>query len=506
MRVIAGITAGRCARAVIACGLLLAAAGCSDSTPVGVAERAPGVLQVTVSTTGADVPSAGYYVSVDSGAGHAVAANGAMIISGLNAGSHSVTLYGLATNCTLSGINTRAVGVIAGDTVVVAFGVGCIATSAGTGTIRISTTTTGIDLDPDGYRVSVDGGAATLVVGANDALVVPGLNPGNHTVTLGGTAFNCAVSSTNPRSVGVVAGGAADISFAITCTAPALTGQFAFMRPLDGKQQIYVMHGDGSSPTRVSDGSADDRDPAWSPDARIAFTSDRDGRTSLYVMNADGSGLSRLTNNRAADFGAAWSPDARKIAFTSNRDGYAALYVMNADGSEQTKLAGDSLWTWAAPAWSPDGAKLAVTLARRHGCCDTSWVSIMDVDGTNLRTVYTQPAVSGFGSPPNWSPDGKRIVFTSYGYVLVVNTDGSSLRELNTGSTDNDHPVWSPDGTKIAFSGTFCGFGPGEFCDGWPGDPSYASVNAIYVVNADGSGLVRLTDKSASSYTPAWRP
>src|SRR2546422_4643854 len=65
-------TAGRCARAVIACGLLLTAAGCGDSTPVGVAGRATGVLQVSVSTTGADLPAAGYYVSVDSGPGQAV--------------------------------------------------------------------------------------------------------------------------------------------------------------------------------------------------------------------------------------------------------------------------------------------------------------------------------------------------------------------------------------------------------------------------------------------------
>ena len=497
-------TAGRSARVVIACGLVLAAAGCGDSTPVGLAGRATGVLQVTIATTGVDLPAAGYSVSVDSGAGQAVAANGAVTISGLSASTHSVTLYGLATNCTLSGVNTRAVDVIAGDTVVVAFIVGCTATSGGSGTIRISTTTTGVDLDPDGYRVSVDGGAAA-VVGVNDGLVMPGLNPGSHTVTLGGTAFNCAVNNANPRSVGVVAGGTAVVSFAITCTTPALTGQFAFTRPFDGRLQIYVMHGDGSSPTRVSDGSADDRDPAWSPDGRIAFISDRDGNADVYVMNADGSGLSRLTNNPAADFGAAWSPDGRKIAFTSDRDGYAAIYVMNADGTEQTKMAGDSLWKWAGAAWSPDGAKLAFTLARRHGCCDTSWVGIMDGDGTNLRTVYSAPAVSGFGSPPDWSPDGAMLAFSSYGYVLTVHTDGSGLLELNTETTDNDHPVWSPDRTKIAFSGTFCGFGPGEFCDGWPGDPSYASVHAIYVVNADGSGLVRLTDRSAS-YTPAWRP
>src|SRR5205809_1076946 len=402
-------TAGRCARVIIACGLVLAAAGCGDSTPVGVAGRATGVLQVSVSTSGADIPTNGYTVSVDSGAGQPAPVNGKLSLAGLNAGGHSVTLYGLATNCTLNGVNTRAVEVIAGDTVVVAFSVGCIATSAGTGTIRISTTTTGVDLDPDGYRVSVDGGAGA-VVGVNYALVVPGLNSGSHTVTLGGTAFNCAVSSANPRSVEVVAGGTADVSFAITCTTPALTGQFAFMRPLDGKQQIYVMHGDGSSPTRVSDGLADDRDPAWSPHGMIAFTSDRDGNAEVYVTHADGSGLSRLTNNPAADFAAAWSPD------------------------------------------------------------------------------------------------GARIVFSSYGYVMMVNTDGTGLRELNTETVDSDHPVWSPDGTKIAFAGTFCGFGAGEFCDGWPGDPRYASVNAIYVLNADGSGLGRITDNSTSSYSPAWRP
>ena len=497
-------TAGRCARVIIACGLVLAAAGCGDSIPVGLAGRATGVLQVTVSTSGADLPANGYTVSVDSGAGQAVTVNGALTISGLKAGTHSVTLYSVAANCTLSGANTRAVDVIAGDTVPVAFAVGCTATSGKSGTIRISTTTTGVDLDPDGYRVSVDGGAGA-VVGVNDGLVVPGLNPGSHTVSLGGTAFNCTVSSANPRSVVVVKDATADLVFAIRCTTLALTGQFAFTRPFDGKYQIHVMNADGSRPTRVSDGSADDRDPAWSPDGMIAFTSDRDGNAEVYVMNADGSGLFRLTNNPAADFGATWSPDGRKIAFTSNRDGYAALYVMNADGTEQTKLAGDSLWTWAGPAWSPDGTKLAFTLARRHGCCDTSWVSIMDAGGTNLRTVYTQPAVSEFASPPAWSPDGARIAFSSYGHVYTVNTDGSGLRELNTETVDSDHPVWSPDGTKLAFAGSFCGFGPGEFCDGWPGDPSYASVSAIYVVNADGSGLARITN-SASSYSPAWRP
>src|SRR3989441_10335395 len=310
-------TAGRCARGVVACGLVLAAAGCGDSTPVGIAGPTTGVLQVTVSTSGAALPANGYTVSVDSGAGQPVPVNGKVSLAGLSAGGHSVTLYGLATNCTLSGVNARGVEVIAGDTVVVAFSVGCIATSAGTGTIRLSTTTTGVDLDPDGYRVSVDGGAAAMV-GVNYALVVPGLNSGSHTVTLGGTALNCRVSIANPRPVEVVAGGTADVSFAITCTTPALTGRFAFMPPLDGKQQIYVMHGDGSSPTRVSDGSADDRDPAWSPDGTKMALSGPVCGSGACEMCDGWSGLSRLTTKPAAYFVDTCAPGGTKIAVTSD--------------------------------------------------------------------------------------------------------------------------------------------------------------------------------------------
>ena len=167
-------TAGGCARVAMACGLVLAAAGCGDSTPAGLVRPTTGMLQVTVSTIGADLPTSGYTVSVDSGAGQAVPVNGATILSGVSAGRHSVTLYGVAPNCSLNGVNTRAVDVIAADTVPVAFAVGCAAVGGGSGWIRISTTTTGVDLDPDGYRVSVDGEGAAEV-GVNAAVVVPGL-------------------------------------------------------------------------------------------------------------------------------------------------------------------------------------------------------------------------------------------------------------------------------------------------------------------------------------------
>ena len=94
-----------------------------------------------------------------------------------------------------------------------------------------------------------------------------------------------------------------------TATPLPLTGRIAFVSYRDGNAEIYVMNADGSGQTRISYGSTEVGQPAWSPDGRrIAFTSDRDGNLDIYVMNAvppEGgtgrSGWTRLTDNPARD-------------------------------------------------------------------------------------------------------------------------------------------------------------------------------------------------------------
>src|SRR5437667_9428506 len=151
-------TADRCAGAVIASGVLLAAAGCGDSTRVGVAGRATGVLQVIMSTTGAGLPSNGYTVSVDSSAGQLVPVNGKVSLAGLSAGYHSVTMYGAPPNCALSGANTRAVDVLAGDTVLVAFEVACTSVGGASGQIAFVSDRDG---DDEIYVMNADGSSPT---------------------------------------------------------------------------------------------------------------------------------------------------------------------------------------------------------------------------------------------------------------------------------------------------------------------------------------------------------
>src|SRR5581483_3533018 len=76
----------------------------------------------------------------------------------------------------------------------------------------------------------------------------------------------------------------------------------------------------------------------------IAFASDRatgpgvdnpTGDYEILVMNPDGTGIKQVTNNTAFDGDPAWSPDGKQIAFTSKRDGNLEIYTMNADGSGQ---------------------------------------------------------------------------------------------------------------------------------------------------------------------------
>ena len=115
----------------------------------------------------------------------------------------------------------------------------------------------------------------------------------------------------------------------------------------------------GSNVVRLTYDSAQDAQPAWSPDGtKIAFVSDRDGNADIYVMNADGSGPVNITKHAGADYAPAWSPDGTKIAFQSDRETDFAVWVMNADGSNPIRLT-DPSTPAGAPSWSPDGTRIA---------------------------------------------------------------------------------------------------------------------------------------------------
>ena len=205
----------------------------------------------------------------------------------------------------------------------------------------------------------------------------------------------------------------------------------------------------GGSIRRLTNHTADDRAPAWSPDGRyVIFTSNRDDNDQIYVMEADGSDPRRLTRHEAYDAEPAWSPDGRRIAFMSDRDGHADIYVMGADGSDPRRLTRDDAYD-SQPAWSPDGRHIAFTSDRD----DYFDVYVMGADGSDPRRLTRHDA---YDSQPAWSPDGRRIAFVSdrdgNDEIYVMEADGSDPRRLTDVEALDVSPAWSPDGRRIAYS------------------------------------------------------
>src|SRR5207253_2234967 len=140
--------------------------------------------------------------------------------TGVATGSRSVALSGVAANCSVSGGATQTVTVSAGQTATLPFSVSCSAT---TGDLTVTTSTTGSDLDPDGYTVTIDGtNSQPIATNNSNGVTFTGLAAGSRSVALSGVAGNCTVSGGATQTVTVTAGQTATLPFSVTCA--AITG------------------------------------------------------------------------------------------------------------------------------------------------------------------------------------------------------------------------------------------------------------------------------------------
>jgi hypothetical protein len=202
---------------LVGSGLLavLTAAACSSDS-LTTPGAATGALQVSSTTSGPSPDADGYTVTVDGAEHGALGASGAVNVEGLPVGDHVVGVSGVAANCQVQGDNPRTVTIASGTPASVAFTVTCVAPPAGAGTLRVTTATTGADLDPNGYTLAVDGGT-TQPIGVNGTATLANMAGGSHSVTLGGLASGCTVQDANPRTVTVAVGAETSVSFTVTC-------------------------------------------------------------------------------------------------------------------------------------------------------------------------------------------------------------------------------------------------------------------------------------------------
>ena len=194
--------------------LLAVALACGGESATG---PGTGTIQVTATTVGVEADPDGYLVQVDAGEPHAIGAGATTQVTDVAVGEHAVLLIGLASNCTVDGANPSSVTMDAGQTAAVSFTVRCAPTTGG---VQVTAATTGPAQDADGYTLTADG-SEKGTIGANAALPLEGLSPGEHAIGLGGVAANCQVQGDNPRTVGVAAGTSLELSFAVICSTPS---------------------------------------------------------------------------------------------------------------------------------------------------------------------------------------------------------------------------------------------------------------------------------------------
>ena len=238
--------------------------------------------------------------------------------------------------------------------------------------------------------------------------------------------------------------------------------------------------------------------------ARITFQSDRDRNYEIYVMDDDGKNQRNLTNHPDRDLAPSWSPDGTQIVFISDRDGHVPkgrvwstfeIYVMDADGGNPQNLTNDPN-SDLSPVWSPDGKRIVFSSNREVNF----EIYVMDADGGNPQKLTNNP---GTDHHPSWSPDGKRIAFSSYrdghfiadsgltSEIYAMDADGKNQQRLTENRKHDDSPAWSPDGTRIVFSSDR----KGDFTN-----------YQIYVMDADGGNLQRLTENRDNDGAPSWSP
>jgi Tol biopolymer transport system component len=229
--------------------------------------------------------------------------------------------------------------------------------------------------------------------------------------------------------------------------------------------QVATMQMDGTGVRILTNDPIGAKQPRWSPDGSqlLYFRVGADGNLRLMVMNADGTNVREISGtHQTADFNPAdWSPDGSLILYTSFDDGLPILATLPATGGRTHFLNRGSGWPEVGGAWSPDGTSIAFT---RGIGTDTNGVLVfavwvMNADGTGEHLLAALPSSSA--EAPAWSPDGSKVAFigTESGiyrgngvlYVVDVATGEVTevLRGTATGRRHENRPTWLPDGSAV---------------------------------------------------------
>ncbi len=237
--------------------------------------------------------------------------------------------------------------------------------------------------------------------------------------------------------------------------------------------------------------------PAWSADG-ISLVFDRNG--DIWKMLANGAGLTQVTNTSATDNQPVFSPDGTKIAFASNRSGQFRIWKANADGSSPVAVTATGALPAgsedASPDWSPNGERIVFSRGVPADGAGARDIFSTKADGTDLKRLTSGAVAPGGGAydklvNPKWSPNSAKV---TYGLeagckIFTVNADATGAAAVGAFTGCATDPAYSPDGTLIIFR---------------LANPGAPQGPGLYGFRPSNSTLAQLVN-DASAMSPDWQ-
>ncbi len=260
------------------------------------------------------------------------------------------------------------------------------------------------------------------------------------------------------------------------------------LRTTDNKDGIRVWYPDRRV-VPIIEGTV--HSPSWSPDGThlVYERVMRKAMTEHFIPT--GSIDSAFELNLSEPF-ATFSPDGKQMLYSQySANGMStsdtSIEIMNADGSNKRTLFHQEGVSAFDPNWSPDGKTVLFSLGRyfRAPGIPPSQIATIKPDGTGFTPIVDDGVNNGF---PTWSPDGKQIVYKRGKHLVLRNLAAGKLTQLTNGTYYDNFPKWQPGGNRILFTSDR----DGRF--------------ELYTIKPDGTDVQRLTNVPGSSAHSSWSP